>query len=195
MRTLVLNGVSNPPQVPPAKGRLVPLSLMPFATGFHVPERIRAVEEPLGVCSPVSGRVLPLSEVPDPAFSEGMLGEGLAIDTSDGVLFSPVTGTVTATVKSNHALMVTSDSGIEVLLHVGVDTVKMFGEGFCTFVSKGDRVLAGEPVLGFDHKMLDEFDMEPLIIVTVCNSCDLTDVTQMCGGTTTAGSLMLRCTR
>jgi PTS system glucose-specific IIA component len=101
------------------------------------------------VGSPVAGQVVPLSEVPDPVFAEAMVGPGLAVvpaaEAADAV--APVAGTI-ATLHP-HAFVVTTESGRGVLVHLGIDTVKLKGEGFTLHVAKGDQVVAGQPVVGW----------------------------------------------
>lgn len=96
---------------------------------------------------PLSGRVLPLSEVPDPVFSGGMMGIGFAIDPADGVVKSPVTGEVVTLFPTNHAVGLRADNGLEVLVHFGIDTVNLGGAGFRALVSQGQRVQAGQPLI------------------------------------------------
>ena len=103
----------------------------------------------LPVGSPVTGRVIPLTEVPDPVFAEAMVGPGLAVvpDDASGDAVAPVDGTI-ATLHP-HAFVVATESGRAVLVHLGIDTVKLKGEGFTLHVAKGDQVKAGQPVVGW----------------------------------------------
>ncbi|MDF2909857.1 MAG: N-acetyl glucosamine transporter subunit [Sporolactobacillus laevolacticus] len=101
-------------------------------------------------CSPVSGTLLPITDVPDKVFSEKMMGDGFAIDPADGVVVSPVDGTVSGVFPTKHAVGLTSSEGLEVLIHVGVDTVKLNGEGFTNFVKEGDTVVKGQKLITFD---------------------------------------------
>jgi sugar PTS system EIIA component len=98
----------------------------------------------------VAGVVVPLTEVPDPVFAEAMVGPGLAVVPSDtpGVAVAPVDGTI-ATLHP-HAFVVATESGRAVLVHLGIDTVRLKGEGFVLHVAKGDVVRAGQPVVGWD---------------------------------------------
>ncbi|HVV20247.1 MAG TPA: PTS glucose transporter subunit IIA [Pseudonocardiaceae bacterium] len=102
------------------------------------------------VGSPVTGRVVPLTEVPDPVFAEAMVGPGVAVipaaEPADAV--APVAGTI-ATLHP-HAFVVATESGKAVLVHLGIDTVKLQGEGFTLHVAKGDTVTAGQPVVGWN---------------------------------------------
>jgi PTS system N-acetylglucosamine-specific IIA component len=102
----------------------------------------------LTVGSPVPGRVVPLAEVPDPVFAEAMVGPGVAVLPASGAVVAPVTGVI-ATVHP-HAFVVAADSGQAVLVHLGIDTVKLQGEGFTLHVAKGDQVSAGQVVVTWD---------------------------------------------
>jgi PTS system N-acetylglucosamine-specific IIA component len=110
----------------------------------------------LSVSSPVTGRVVPLTEVPDPVFAEAMVGPGVAVQPSaePGTAVAPVTGTI-ATLHP-HAFVVATDSGRAVLVHLGIDTVKLKGEGFTLHVAKGDQVTAGQPVVDWNPGALAE---------------------------------------
>ena len=125
------------------------------------------------VLAPVPGRVVPLDEVGDPAFSQGMLGQGLGIEPTDGTVLSPVTGTVMADTRTSHALLIRDDAGVEVLVHVGIDTSRLGGRGFRSLVERGDRVRAGQPVIEFDPRAVAEQGLDPTVVVTVTNSGDL----------------------
>ncbi len=100
--------------------------------------------------APVSGVLVPLDEVPDSVFAGRLAGDGIAIDPTSSVLVAPLAGTVTQLHPAHHALAVTSDQGLEVLLHVGLDTVELKGVGFRPRVALGDRVAAGQPLVAFD---------------------------------------------
>ena len=167
------------------------------------PEALDAPDDPEVICAPVSGRVVPLAEVGDPAFSQGMLGCGVGIEGTEpegqaggSVAFSPVSGTVVADVKTKHALLIKAESGAEVLLHVGVDSVALRGRGFRLFVSKGDRVRAGEPVIAFDRTLLRERGLDDTVIVTVTNPEAFDEVEPVCEqGVVPAGGVVLRAER
>lgn len=106
------------------------------------------------VISPLNGEVLPLSEVQDAAFSSGALGHGVAIEPSDGKLFSPVSGTVSALFPTKHAIGITTNAGAEILIHIGMDTVQLEGKHFIAHIAQGDQVEKGQ--------LLIEFDMEQI---------------------------------
>lgn len=108
------------------------------------------------ILAPMSGSVLPLGEVPDAVFSERTLGDGAAIIPSDGKIFSPVDGMVISVAETKHAYGFASDDGLEILVHVGLDSVSLKGEGFTCLVREGDRVKAGDPVAEIDIDLLNE---------------------------------------
>ncbi|MGK3952842.1 N-acetylglucosamine-specific PTS transporter subunit IIBC [Microbacterium sp. I2] len=99
---------------------------------------------------PLQGRVVPLAEVPDPTFGQGIMGPGLAIEPTGDTVIAPADGTIGATFDSSHAVALVLGDGTELLIHVGIDTVEMKGEGFQTLVEKGQKVTAGTPLLRFD---------------------------------------------
>ena len=99
---------------------------------------------------PLEGRVVPLSEVPDPTFSQGIMGPGVAIEPTGDTVVAPADGTIGATFDSSHAVALVLEDGTELLIHVGIDTVGMKGDGFDTLVQKGQKVIAGTPLLRFD---------------------------------------------
>ncbi|OQX37169.1 MAG: hypothetical protein B0D91_07440 [Oceanospirillales bacterium LUC14_002_19_P2] len=104
--------------------------------------------------APLSGPIIPIDQVPDPVFSERMLGDGIAIDPVDNILLAPVDAEVVQLHAAHHALTLRTDSGVEILMHVGLDTVTLRGEGFNPQVSEGDKVKTGQPLLEFDADYL-----------------------------------------
>ena len=134
-------------------------------TATEVPRAISASAEPGGVLAPVDGVATPLSQVSDPVFAQGMLGPGMAVKPSGNVIYAPVAGTVTSAVDTGHALGLTSDDGMEVLIHIGVDTVEMRGDGF-----KGDHVEAGAPLITFDVEKIRAAGYDDMVMVSVMNA-------------------------
>lgn len=128
------------------------------------------------IVSPISGTVIPLSKVKDDAFAEGLLGKGIAIVPENGIVTSPVDGTITALFPTLHAIGITGDSGIELLIHIGFDTVKLEGKGFNAFVKVGDKVVKGQKLITFDKKTIEKegYSLETPIIITNCN--DFVDI-------------------
>ncbi|HBN57103.1 MAG TPA: PTS beta-glucoside transporter subunit IIABC [Lachnospiraceae bacterium] len=128
------------------------------------------------IAMPLEGQILPLSEVQDAAFSQGILGKGLAIRPSKGIVTSPVNGTVGTLFPTKHAIGITSDSGIEILIHVGMDTVQLEGKHFTAFVKEGDRVAAGQKLLEFDMEQIAAEGYSLVTPVVITNCTDYLDV-------------------
>ncbi|HTG69408.1 MAG TPA: PTS glucose transporter subunit IIA [Candidatus Udaeobacter sp.] len=114
------------------------------------------------IFSPISGRVLPMEEVPDPIFSKSMAGMGVAIDPEDGKVGSPVDGEIIHLFQTKHALWIRADSGLDLLIHIGVDTVCLNGEGFHHYVKMGDRVKMGQPLMNFSLDLVREKATSPV---------------------------------
>ncbi len=109
-----------------------------------------SVQSRLDIIAPLSGILVPLSSVPDPVFAEKMVGDGISLDPTSALLLAPVAGVVTLLHTANHALTITTPGGIEVLVHIGIDTVMQKGEGFTPKVKQGDAVQVGQPLIAFD---------------------------------------------
>ena len=122
----------------------------------------------LSVFSPVSGLVKPLSEIPDAVFAEKMLGDGLAVNPTEDFAYSPIDGTIKTLHKSFHALVI-ENKGVEILIHIGVETVNMRGEGFKAFVQQGQAVKKGDKLIGFDRALMSKKVPSNLVIVIVAN--------------------------
>ena len=116
-----------------------------------------------------TGRAVPLSEMPDEAFSSGLLGVGYAIEPSDGQFYAPVTGKIESVAESKHAYTLTSDEGLEILIHIGVDTVSLHGEGFVPEVREGERVSVGEPLAHADLAFIRSHGLPTVTAVLIAN--------------------------
>ena len=133
-------------------------------------------QEVLG--SPLKGEVIRLSEVKDEAFSKGALGKGVAIEPIEGKIIAPVDGIITAFFPTGHALAITSDNGVEILIHIGMDTVKLEGKYFSPKVKQGDRIKAGQLLLEFDIKAIKAEGYSLTTPVVVTNSDSYLDVVE-----------------
>ncbi|WP_057491709.1 PTS system trehalose-specific EIIBC component [Streptococcus orisasini] len=127
------------------------------------------------VKSPLTGQVKPLSEATDPVFAQGVMGQGVLIEPSEGVLVAPVDGVVSVLFPTNHAVGMITDQGLELLLHIGMDTVNLEGNGFEAHVKQGDRVQAGDKLITFDMKAIKEagYITETPVIITNQNDYQL----------------------
>ena len=129
-----------------------------------------AIETEAGVIvQPVNGKLIPASEIPDPMFAQETMGPSVGIEPTDGNVYAPFDGTVMMVFPTNHAVGLKSDSGMEVLIHVGVDTVNMNGDGFEAFVKQDDTVKAGDLLLTFDRKKIKEAGHPDTVILAVTN--------------------------
>jgi PTS system beta-glucosides-specific IIC component len=120
------------------------------------------------IASPFSGEVVPLTNIKDEAFSTGALGKGTVIIPSEGKLFAPATGTVSALFPTKHAIGITTDNGAELLIHVGMDTVQLDGQFFSANVKQGERVEKGQLLIEFDIEGIKAagFDLSTPIVVS-----------------------------
>lgn len=121
------------------------------------------------VFAPLSGRVAELSEVPDPTFSQKMMGDGLAIVPTEGEVVSPVDGEIVQFFHTKHAIGVRSLSGAEILIHVGLETVSMNGEGFEGHVREGDKVKAGDKLITFNIDLIKEKAADIITPIVITN--------------------------
>ena len=124
------------------------------------------------ITAPFSGKLVPLSDVPDETFASGVLGEGIAIEPSDGLFCSPVDGTVETIAETKHAIGFAADNGLEVLVHVGLETVSLKGEGFEILVKEGDRVKAGQPVAKVDLALIRERGLKTITSIVLTGGAD-----------------------
>lgn len=128
------------------------------------------------VYSPLKGEAVDLSRVDDKVFSEGFMGKGVAVIPTEGIAVSPVNGTVTTLTKSKHAVSVTSDEGIEVLIHIGIDTVKLKGKHFTNLVNAGDKVKVGDPLIRFSIEDIKNEGFDIITPVIITNTSEYLDV-------------------
>lgn len=124
------------------------------------------------VVSPLAGQVKPLSQATDPVFSSGVMGQGIVIEPSQGELVSPVNGTVTVLFPTKHAVGIVSEEGVEMLMHIGMDTVSLDGQGFEAHVVQGDKVVVGQQLISFDMDVIKEAGLVTETPVIVTNQDD-----------------------
>lgn len=129
------------------------------------------------VVSPLKGKVIPLNQVEDAAFSSEALGKGIAIVPTEGKVVSPVNGIVTTLFRTKHAIGITSENGVEILIHVGMDTVKLDGEHFTAHINQGDTVKAGDLLVEFDIASIKAAGCEVTTPIVITNSADYADIT------------------
>ena len=136
------------------------------------------------ILSPVAGRLMNLEATGDPVFASRALGEGVGVvpeTAGETAVLAPVSGTLKTVARTGHAFGIKTDDGIEVLVHVGIDTVNMDGEGFVVAVGKGERIAAGEPLATVDFGKVAAAGHSVVVVVTVVNAAELTVVTPLIG--------------
>ncbi|WP_020111309.1 beta-glucoside-specific PTS transporter subunit IIABC [Rhodococcus sp. 114MFTsu3.1] len=140
------------------------------------------------ITSPVDGTIVPLADVPDRVFSSGVLGQGFGVVPSEGVVRAPISGTVITAMKTGHAYGIRSSDGVEVLVHIGIDTVRMNGEGFTPSVARGDVVTAGDIIAEFDVTAVQKAGFDPMTLVVVTNSKQLASIESISSGAVSHGT-------
>ncbi|MBQ8836191.1 MAG: PTS transporter subunit EIIC [Clostridia bacterium] len=139
----------------------------------------------------LTGKIVPLEEVEDEAFSTKVLGEGIAIEPEEGKLYAPCDGKIDMVFDSKHAVNIISEAGCEILLHVGIDTVKLKGEFFEAHVSDGDTVKKGDLLISFDPEGIKNAGYKTTTPMIICNSYDYSSIEQASSGRITAGERIL----
>ncbi|HFU4206206.1 TPA: sucrose-specific PTS transporter subunit IIBC [Streptococcus suis] len=142
--------------------------------------------------SPLSGDVVALENVNDPVFSSGAMGKGLAVKPTEGVVYAPADAEVTIAFETGHAYGLKTASGAEILIHIGIDTVSMNGNGFEKLVAAGDKVAAGTPIAKFDAAKIAEAGLDDTTMIIVTNTADFTEVSPLAEGTISHGADFLK---
>lgn len=148
--------------------------------------------EPLTVYAPAQGKVIELNEFPDELFSQEVMGPGCGILPEGDTVCSPFNGTVTQVVDTLHAIGITSKDGVELLIHVGVDTVKMNGEGFSCHVKKGQAIQKGMPLISFSSEAIKKAGYSDAIAVVVTNIDEFSGAELKITGPIEAGDQLLK---
>ena len=147
---------------------------------------------PVEIVAPFAGRVVPLDEVPDEVFAQGMAGDGVGLaPAGSGDAVAPMSGLLAKLFAGGHAFGIRSDEGVELIVHIGLDTVELQGTGFEKLATEGDRVQAGQPIVRFDLNAITESGHEAVSPVVVANSADF-PVTVVAGPEVRAGEPLLR---
>lgn len=150
-----------------------------------------AKDNSIKIGAPVTGKLVSIKEVNDPTFSDEILGKGAAIIPSDNRICSPVDGTVATVFPTGHAAAVTSDDGVEVLIHVGLDTVKLNGEHFTVHATEGQKVKKGDLLLEADMEQIKAAGYDTITPVIICNTDEFAQVDPAEPGDVAQGSDVL----
>ena len=134
-------------------------------------------EKGIVIYPPCKGKVVPLTEVPDPTFSEKILGDGFAVIPSEGKVYAPADGEVTMVFDTLHAVTLASSQGAELLIHIGLDTVTLKGEPFTAHVAAGDKVKKGDLLMEVDFTKIKEAGLNTITPVLICNTDDYSKIT------------------
>ncbi len=126
---------------------------------------------------PVKGSIIPYTEIPDATFASGVLGQGVGINPDEGIVYAPMDGEISSVAESKHAIGITGAGDMELLIHVGVDTVEMKGDGFNTLVEEGDKVIKGQKIMEFDIGAIKAAGKPETVVVLLTNSDDYDDFT------------------
>ncbi|HFI0082828.1 TPA: sucrose-specific PTS transporter subunit IIBC [Streptococcus suis] len=159
------------------------------STGVVAPAADLAKET---LVSPLSGDVVALENVNDPVFSSGAMGKGLAVKPTEGVVYAPADAEVTIAFETGHAYGLKTATGAEILIHIGIDTVSMNGNGFEKLVAAGDKVKAGTPLAKFDAAKIAEAGLDDTTMIIVTNTADFTEVAPLAEGTIAHGADFLK---
>lgn len=128
------------------------------------------------ISSPMNGVLIPLSDVNDPIFSQEMMGKGIAIKSEENTVHSPIKGTISMVTPTKHAIGLTSDDGIEILIHIGLDTVKLNGKGYELLVQENDKVDVGIPLINFDNATITKQGFDIITPLIITNSDEFSDI-------------------
>ena len=130
-----------------------------------------------GLYAPITGKYIPLEEIPDEVFSQGILGPGCGIEPEEELVVAPCSGTINTVADTRHAVGITMENGAELLIHVGMDTVDMNGDGFAVKVKPGQKVVCGQPLLSFSFAKIKAAGHPVTTAFVVTNADDFSSVT------------------
>lgn len=141
----------------------------------------------INLVAPATGKIIPISEIPDPVFAQKMAGDGVGIDVTGDTIVAPASGTVSLIFKTKHAFAMTLDNGIELLVHVGLETVALNGEGFEQLITEGTSVQAGTPILKIDREFIKSKGCPLITPVLITNVDVVKSLTSVSNGDVVAG--------
>lgn len=148
--------------------------------------------EKMTIMAPIDGTVIPLEQIPDETFATAILGPGCGIEPTGDTVYAPFDGTITQVASTLHAIGITSDDGIELLIHVGMDTVALRGSGFTSLIREGQAVKAGTPLLNVDLDAIRAAGLSTESAVIVTNADDLPKLHIIAGGIVSTGTPLFK---
>ncbi|WP_080845737.1 PTS sugar transporter subunit IIA [Cytobacillus gottheilii] len=161
-----------------------------FKKLFGKKEEVKSVD----IFAPLSGAAVSLETVPDPVFAEKMMGDGIAIEPTEGIIVSPVKGEVLQVFPTKHAVGLKAENGAEILIHIGLETVSMNGEGFEAHVSEGSKVEVGDQLVTFDMNLVKEKAKSTITPVIITNSDQVTIEKQLSSSVQRASNVVMTVT-
>jgi PTS system beta-glucosides-specific IIC component len=144
-----------------------------------------------GIFAPLAGQAVPVTEVPDPTFAEGMLGDGIAIIPTEGKVYAPCDATVDMMFTTGHAVSLVGDNGAEILIHVALETVGLEGKPFTVHVENGQKVKKGDLMIEVDLEAVKAAGLNTITPVLVCNSGDFTTFNKTTGKAVTNADVVI----
>ena len=139
------------------------------------------------LAAPIDGQMVAIENVSDPLFAQKAMGEGFGVQPSDDTVYAPVAGTVTSVFKTKHAIGITTADDLEVLLHIGLDTVNLKGAPFTMLIEQGEKAAVGTPLVRVDFDQITAADLDPIVLTLVTNSPDKLAAVQYQAGTVKHG--------
>lgn len=150
----------------------------------------RTQENDLAVVAPASGEVIALSQVNDPVFSQGMMGLGCGLHTEDKILYAPISGEVVTLFPTLHAIGIRAENGLEILIHIGINTTELNGKGFTPFVKQGSMIRKGKKMIEVDFELIKENGYDPTTMMIITNSSDYPSIEVKTGSVEANETLM-----
>ncbi|MCR8846518.1 PTS glucose transporter subunit IIA [Paenibacillus sp. SC116] len=141
----------------------------------------------VSIVAPITGKAVALDQVPDAAFSQKIIGDGIAIEPTEGVFIAPFDGTIVHLIDSHHSLVMASETGVELLVHIGINTVSLQGKPFTPHVKSGDKVKKGDTLIEFDIAQIKEAGLPTVTPIVIANG-DIVAELKAHEGNVTAGS-------
>lgn len=145
------------------------------------------LKKELKLVAAIDGKTIDLANVPDPVFAQKMAGDGVAIDTTGDTIVAPCDGELSLIFKTNHAFAMTLDGGIELLVHIGIDTVSLDGKGFERLIEAGQQVKAGTPIIKIDRALIEKAGLSLITPILITNPDSVKSITPVIGQSVKAG--------